>query len=520
LFKYGRQTNKTWISIKPLTKKEKAMDKSIIVIGAGIAGLSTGCYARMNGYGVKIFETHDKPGGMCTSWKRKDYTFDYCIHNLVGTLPLSGTNQIWLELGALDDIEIINRDEFTRIDSLNNESVHWYTDLDRLQQHLNEIAPEDSRVTGELIKTAQKLAGVDLFAMELGGFWRTLKALPYVSLINHWSQITIGQFAGRFKNPFLRRAIKHVMYDIPGDSVPMTAIALFMAGLARGDLGWPMGGSLAFSQRIEKRLLDLGGEIHYKTPVEKILVENNRAVGIRLADGSEHRADYIISAADGYSTIYKMLEGKYLTEPIEKYYGDVEDTGPFGFIVFLGLEEGLHDLPHALALLLDEPLDTGGMEQNSIYLDTFGPETGLVPEGKSIIKIEVQAQYSYWKKLRDADLHAYREEKKQVAGNIINHVANRFPWLKDKISIMDTSTPPTCERYTGNLCGWQPGPPKENINEIQRKGLSKTLPGLGGFFHVGQWAYASIGISSVAITGRSMVSELCKLDKKRFITNT
>jgi uncharacterized protein with NAD-binding domain and iron-sulfur cluster len=44
-------------------------NKTLIIIGAGIAGLATGCYARMNGYDVRIFEMHDKPGGMCTSWQ-------------------------------------------------------------------------------------------------------------------------------------------------------------------------------------------------------------------------------------------------------------------------------------------------------------------------------------------------------------------------------------------------------------------------------------------------------------------
>ena len=56
------------------------MDKSIIIIGAGIAGLSAGCYAQMNGYGTQIFEMHDKPGGLCTSWERQGYTFNGSIH--------------------------------------------------------------------------------------------------------------------------------------------------------------------------------------------------------------------------------------------------------------------------------------------------------------------------------------------------------------------------------------------------------------------------------------------------------
>ena len=61
-------------------------DKSIIIIGAGIAGLSTGCYGQMNGYRTRIFEMHNLPGGLCTSWQRQGYTIDGCLAWLVGVL--------------------------------------------------------------------------------------------------------------------------------------------------------------------------------------------------------------------------------------------------------------------------------------------------------------------------------------------------------------------------------------------------------------------------------------------------
>jgi phytoene dehydrogenase-like protein len=58
----------------------KTDNNSIIIIGAGFAGLAAGIYARMNGYDTRIFEMHKQPGGLCTSWKRGGYTFDGCIH--------------------------------------------------------------------------------------------------------------------------------------------------------------------------------------------------------------------------------------------------------------------------------------------------------------------------------------------------------------------------------------------------------------------------------------------------------
>jgi phytoene dehydrogenase-like protein len=89
--------------------------KKIIIIGAGIAGLSAGCYARMNGYETRIFEMHDKPGGLCTAWKRKGYTFDGCIEWLIGTTPGSAVNRIWHELGAAQGRKFIHHDVYQRI---------------------------------------------------------------------------------------------------------------------------------------------------------------------------------------------------------------------------------------------------------------------------------------------------------------------------------------------------------------------------------------------------------------------
>ena len=81
------------------------MEKTIMIVGAGLAGLSTGCFAQMNGYKTKIFELQANPGGVCTSWKRKGYTFDYAVHNVFGITPNSVNNHLWQELGALDGLK-------------------------------------------------------------------------------------------------------------------------------------------------------------------------------------------------------------------------------------------------------------------------------------------------------------------------------------------------------------------------------------------------------------------------------
>ena len=83
-------------------------NKKIIIIGGGVAGLSTGIYGQLNGFDTKIFEMHSVPGGQCTAWDRKGYRFDYCIHWLIGT-RYSVFHDIWKETNVINDtVEIVD----------------------------------------------------------------------------------------------------------------------------------------------------------------------------------------------------------------------------------------------------------------------------------------------------------------------------------------------------------------------------------------------------------------------------
>lgn len=75
------------------------MGKEIIIIGAGISGLSAGCYAQMNGYKTTIFEMNKIPGGLCTAWERKGYTFDISMYMLTGSVS-GPIHSMWEELGV------------------------------------------------------------------------------------------------------------------------------------------------------------------------------------------------------------------------------------------------------------------------------------------------------------------------------------------------------------------------------------------------------------------------------------
>ena len=99
------------------------MSKKITIIGGGVAGLSAGIYAAMNGFDTEIIEMHTTAGGQCTAWDRKKYRFDYCLHWLLGTSK-GAFNDIWKETNVLnDDTEIINHDIHSKIYDKDRKSV-------------------------------------------------------------------------------------------------------------------------------------------------------------------------------------------------------------------------------------------------------------------------------------------------------------------------------------------------------------------------------------------------------------
>ncbi|MGC1376733.1 MAG: NAD(P)/FAD-dependent oxidoreductase [Anaerolineales bacterium] len=500
------------------------MNKSIIIIGAGIAGLSAGCYGQMNGYQTQIFELHTQPGGLCTAWKRKDYTFDGCIHWLVGSKPGSGLNKIWAELGALQDKTVVNHEQFWRIEGPDGKALTIYTNVDRLEKHMKELAPADSKVIEEFCNAIRKLTrfpdsppdGPRNLADRMKGILRLVSMAPALAVFGKYRNVTTKNFADRFTDPFMRQALT----DLFGPDFALVALLMTLAWMHNQNAGYPIGGSLPFSQAVEKRYLALGGEIHYKSRVEKILVENGRAVGVRLTDCSEHRADVVISAADGHATIFDMLENKYADDEIRGYYETMPIFEPL-VLVSLGVARDLSQTPHAVTWKLDQPISIAGEARPSMNMKHYCYDPTLAPAGKSVVEAMFSSNHKYWKELA-GDSERYEAEKKQIAITVMEQLDKRIPGLAGQVEVVDVATPLTFERYTGNwqgsFEGWQMTAETMKLT-MSGKGLRKTLPGLENFYMIGQWVEPGGGLPTGAMSARRMIKTLCEKDKRPFVTN-
>jgi phytoene dehydrogenase-like protein len=329
-----------------------------------------------------------------------------------------------------------------------------------------------------------------------------------------WMKTSTAEFAERFRDPLIRAAMKAMW--VPEFSI---LFMLFTLGyLDHKNAGYPIGGSLPMARALEKRYLSLGGTIHYQSRVEKILVEKDRAVGVRLADGREHRLGRVISAADGYTTIFKMLEGKYADEKVREPYEKWQIFQPLIY-VGLGVKRSFDHEPKAVSGMsfpLRQPVEIGDAVRDRLSVHIFNQDPTLAPPGKTSLVVMLSSRYDYWQSLAQ-DRAAYEEKKEQIARTVVELLDQRFPGLGAQVEMVDVATPLTFERYTGNwqgsFEGWLITP--QNAQTIM-KPMSQTLPGLENFAMCGQWVEPGGGLPTGVMSARRLVQALCKQDGVKF----
>ncbi len=496
------------------------MDNTIIIIGAGIAGLAAGCYAQMNGYRSHIFELHNLPGGLCTSWVRKGYTFDGCIHYLFGSGEGQPFNQVWRELGAFPGQGMFDHEEFIRITGPGGQTLVVYSDPDRLEAHLLQHSPPDRGLIHEFCNGVRAFTRFDMSLInrkprQLMNLmdWREfgMGMTPFLPHLAKWALVSAQDFANRFRDPFLRQAIPQM---IAWPEIPMMAGLSLLGYMHTKNAGFPIGGSLEFARALERRYLALGGQIHYQSQVEKILVEDKRAVGVRLYNDDIHRAARVISAADGRSTLFYMLGKQYLSKKIRQTY---DGHLPLHTLiqVSLGVKRDFSSDPHWVIHLLDKPLLIAGEEHTDIGVKNYCFDPSLAPAGKSTLISMIRTNYDYWQRIYGHRL--YDSEQDQVADIVIDYLETLYPSLRSDIEIIDVATPLSYERYTGNWqgssCGWLL---TKQTMPLLITGMEKTIPGLNNFYLAGQWVEPGGSVPLAAMSGRNVIQLVCAADQKAF----
>ncbi len=480
-------------------------NKRVLIIGGGIAGLCTGVYLQKNGFETEILEMHSIAGGLATAWKRAGYTFENCIHWLVGSKEGEELNATWKEVFEIGRLEFYDAEIYQVIEKGDKKLV-VYKDADHMEQEFLAQAPEDAAVVREFAGLVRKLSsfgfpsGDSLFP-RLVSF---VKALPHLWRIRKFGKYTLAGYAERINNPLLKSFFASGLTELSFLAVPFS-----LAWMTKGNAGYPIGGSLKMIGLIEDHYRSLGGSIRFDTRVKRIIVSDGKAAGVVIEGGEEITADIVVSAADGHATIFQFLEGKFLGSRIEKAYKDYKPF-PSYVQVSLGVGADLKGEPEYLALLLDKSLVIDPeTRQNFVSFRVFNFDPTMAPAGRTaVVCFLATYNHEYWVSLRQRDMTAYEAEKKRLARDVIQIFEGRFPAGKGKIEVVDVATPSTIIRYTGNwkgsMEGWLMTP------STGFRPLPPILPGLKDFYMVGQWVSPGGGLPSGLLTARNTSRMICR----------
>lgn len=473
------------------------MVKKVSIIGAGLAGLSAGIILQKQGVQTEIFELADWAGGMCTSWVRKGYRFDGCVHWMVGTKPGNPYHDAFLEVGALEKDTVIYNAEFVKYE-IGGTMYTVPMKYEEFRSFLHSLSPEDAEKIDELCEAVKTLMESKMPVappknpVEMMRFMK--ESAGFLKVARSYTGMTVTEFAENLKNSSLRSLIKILM---PGD-FSMSALIMMLGTRMSGNAGYPMGGSLGIIRRMEAKYRELGGNIRFRSKVDEITAENSKVTGIK-SKGVFYPSDYVIAACDAYDTLKRMLGGKYSHPQLD---GMLESSPLFEpmAIVSFGLKKRF-DIPYSQVFECPDGICTSpDTVQNFFNLRSFDFDPAAAPEGGSSVMSMLEAPLDYWKNLRENDKIEYANQKKLLADAVAQAADRRIPGFRDAIDAVDVATPATYVRlanlYQGSWEGFAPTPKALTTR------ISKTMPGLKNFAVCGQWTSAGGGICSAVMSGK------------------
>jgi phytoene desaturase len=322
------------------------MSKKVIIIGSGFGGLATACRLAARGFDVEIFEARDKLGGRAYVYEVDGFQFDG--GPTVITAPFM-FDDIFTAAGRRREeyVEFVACDPFYRIFNHEGRKFDYNGDPDFIRQQIAMWSPEDVANYERFVATTKAIfqkGFVELADKPFLNLWDMVKIIP--DLVKLQSHKTVYNYAAQFvQNDFLRRCFSFHPLLVGGNPFDTTSIYAMIHYLEREwGVHYALGGTGAIVAAMAKLLDELGGRVHLNTAVSEILIDeqSRRVTGIRLADGTIHQADQVVSNADVASTYMNMIPAPYRRKYSDRRLQNMRYSMSL-FVIYFGTKKRYND---------------------------------------------------------------------------------------------------------------------------------------------------------------------------------
>ncbi len=327
-----------------------------IVIGSGFGGLAAAVRLAAKGWRVTVLERLDAPGGRAYVHHRDGHTFD--AGPTIITVP-----QLFDELWGLagrrfaDDIRLEKLDPFYRIRFDDGDHFDYSGDPDKQRAEIRRISPDDLPGYERFMAEADhcyRLGFEALGAKAFDTIEDLVRASPAILRMRGWRSLHT-MVASHLKHPKLRIAMSLQSLLIGGNPFSVTCIYSLINALERQwGVHWAVGGTGALVKGLVNLLEGLGGELRCGHTVKRIDVENGRASGVTVDDGTPQglrlKADIVVSNADTAWTYRNLVEAKHRSHWTDRRI----ERGRYSmslFVWYFGTSKQFTDVPHHMMLL-------------------------------------------------------------------------------------------------------------------------------------------------------------------------
>ena len=471
---------------KERTKTPVPETADVIIVGAGMGGLTAGATLARRGLRVVIFDQHYVAGGCCTQFSRgagdDRYVFDIGLHYVGDCGPGGVIPSVLAELGVVQEWSPLDPDGYDVLvfpDFEFRMPVGLQNYRDRLVEHF----PEERRGIDKWIRFCRQVDTAltvaqprDFEVNPLVGLSILLRA-PLAAI---WKYRSLGKVLDSCtKNPHLRAVLcgQHGDYGMP----PNETAALFHAGLINHfstGAYYPKGGGQAIADKLADAVETAGGAICLRTGIAKIMIEGGRAVGVRTDEGKhggrEIRAPIVLSNADPTQTLMELVGAEHLPRKTVQAVQGWEHPAAL-FLLCLGVKDDLR----ARGMGASNYWTVDGYDLDALYgrgRDALGvhgayitsatlkdPDTpGHAPAGVHNVEVMtlVRGEAERWsvdpagieeRKYRRAE--AYQEMKVGIEDDLVRRFDRVFPGVAEHIVFREAATPVTHTRFTRSPAG-------------------------------------------------------------------
>jgi phytoene dehydrogenase-like protein len=459
-----------------------------IIVGAGIGGLTCGCFLAKAGMKVLIAEQHHKPGGYCTSFKRKGFTFDAAAHSF-GSYRKNGNMRLILKALDLDKKIRIRRTIPSDIIIAPDFTITFWGSINRTIQELQHAFPHESDNIRNFINFLSTSKPIDFAA---------LRKKTYKDLLDEY-----------FKEHKLK-----TIFSLPilgNGALPPSLISAFTGSKIFTEFildggYYPEGEMQALPDTFAERFKELSGELRLSCLVKKIQVKDDKVSGVILEKEGFIPSKYVVSNCDARQTFFRLLGDKVVKkETLKKINTMIPSLSTF--ILYLAIDKPFKSLPKPgtnMWFLPDYDLEKaylyakkGDIEKVKGFMVRFSPD-------KKTILAFVNTSFKdkkFWDMNKNRLLESFIAKIEQYI----------IPDLSKHIIYKEAATPHTLYRYTlnyqGAAYGWATLPSQLFTPELRQNTSIK------GLYLAGHWTTQTQGIPGVAYIGLDTAKLILKKDR-------